>query len=128
MLGLLRTLYLCICVFVYLCILHLIHKNAIFDILEYHLLKNIAHAGPFKHFVIHSKSEKVCGTAFSDKKLRKKCVNPGIIFGSFDVILGHFGSFLGHFGSFWVIIGPFWAIWGHIWVIFGPLWIILGHI
>ena len=46
---------------------------------------------------IHSKSEKVCGTAFSVKKnLRKKCVNPGVIFGTFGVILGYFGSFLGH--------------------------------
>ena len=36
MLGLLSTLYLCICVFVYLCILHLIHRNVIFDILESH--------------------------------------------------------------------------------------------
>ena len=28
---------------------------------------------------IHSKSEKVCGTAFSvKKKLRKKCINPGV--------------------------------------------------
>ena len=41
---------------------------------------------------IHSKSEKVCRTAFSvKKKLRKKCVNPGVIFGSFGVIFGHFG-------------------------------------
>ena len=40
---------------------------------------------------IHSKSEKVCGTAFSvKKKLRKKCVNPGVIFGPFGAILGHF--------------------------------------
>ena len=30
-------------------------------------------------FGIHSKSEKVCGTAFSVKKnVRKKCVNPGV--------------------------------------------------
>ena len=39
---------------------------------------------------IHSKSEKVCRTAFSVKKLRKKCVNPGAIFGLFGVVLGHF--------------------------------------
>ena len=34
------------------------------------------------------------------KKLRKKCINPGVTFGLFGVILGHFGYFLGHFGSF----------------------------
>ena len=47
---------------------------------------------------IHSKSEKVCGTAFSVRKIAEKCVNPGVIFGPFGVIVGHFGSF---FGSFW---------------------------
>ena len=56
-------------------------------------------------FSIHSKSEKVNGTAFSvNKKLRKKCANRGVIFGPFGVIfgpfLGHFGSFLGHFVAF----------------------------
>ena len=56
---------------------------------------------PHHNITIHSKSEKVCGTAFSvKKKLRKKCINPGVIFGPFGVIVGHFGSFLGHFGSF----------------------------
>ena len=50
---------------------------------------------------IHSKSEKVCGTAFSVRKIAEKCVNPGVIFGPFGVILVHFGSFLGHLGSFW---------------------------
>ena len=50
---------------------------------------------------IHSKSEKVCGIAFSvKKKLRKKCVNPGVIFGPFGVILGNFWAILDHFGSF----------------------------
>ena len=68
---------------------------------------------------------------FCQKKLRKKCVNPGVIFGPFGVILGHFGSFLGH-------IGPFWAIWSHIWAtlghfgsflaIFGPFCCIFGQI
>ena len=49
---------------------------------------------------IHSKSEKVCGTTFFSKKnLRKKCVNPGVIFGPFGVILGRFRSFLVIFGS-----------------------------
>ena len=38
-------------VFVYLCILHLIHWNVIFDILESHAFKNIAHVGSLKHFV-----------------------------------------------------------------------------
>ena len=82
---------------------------------------------------IHSKSEKVCGTAFSEKKLRKKCVNPGVIFGPFGgnfgpfwvifgpfwvilghsrAIMGHFGSYLGHFGSYLVHFGPLWAIFG----------------
>ena len=45
------------------------------------------------------------------KKLRKKCLNPGVIFGPFGVILGHLGSYLGHFGPFWFIFGHFWAIW-----------------
>ena len=39
--------------------------------------------------------------------MRKKCINPGVIFGPFGVILGHFGSF-------WVILGPYWAILGHL--------------
>ena len=38
--SLLSTLYLCICVFVYLCILHLIQGNVIFDILESHAFKS----------------------------------------------------------------------------------------
>ena len=58
----------------------------------------------FHNICIHSKSEKVCGTA---KKIAEKCVNPGVIFGPFGVILGHVGSFLGHFGSFWVNFGLF---------------------
>ena len=49
---------------------------------------------------IHSKSEKVCGTAFSVRKIAEKCVNPGVIFGPFGVILGHFWAILDHFGSF----------------------------
>ena len=78
--------------------------------------------------IIHSKSEKVCRIAFSvKKKLRKKCVNPGVIFGPFGVILGHFGSFLGHFGSFWVILGPFWVIFGSLWAILGNFLAILDH-
>ena len=38
MLGLLSTLR--ICVFVYFCILHLIHGNIIFDIVESHAFQN----------------------------------------------------------------------------------------
>ena len=45
---------------------------------------------------IHSKSEKVSGTAFSVKKIAK----------TFWVILGPFRVFLGHFGSHWAIFGP----------------------
>ena len=61
--------------------------------------------------------------------LQKKCVNPGVIFGPFEVIWGNFGSFLGHFGLFWVILGPYRAILGHIWAIlghFGSFWAIFG--
>ena len=36
-------------VFVYLCILHLIHRNVIFDSLESHAFKK--HVWSFKHFV-----------------------------------------------------------------------------
>ena len=46
------------------------------------------------------KAKKFVEPPFQSKKLRKKCVNPGVIFGPFGVIVGHFGSFLGHFGSF----------------------------
>ena len=59
---------------------------------------------------IHSKSKKVCGTAFSVNKLRKKCVNPCVIFGPFGVILGHFGSFLGHFGRNCEIWSKLWNL------------------
>ena len=44
--------------------------------------------------------------------MRKKCVNPGIIFGPFGVILGHCRATLGHFGSFFAIFGPFCGIFG----------------
>ena len=56
---------------------------------------------------IHSKSKKVCGTAFSVKKIAEKVHKSGH---HIWAIWGNFGSFLGHFGSFWVILGPFWAI------------------
>ena len=51
---------------------------------------------------IHSKSEKVCRTAFS---VNKNCGN----------LLDHFGSFLGHFGHFWAFLGHIWATLGHFW-------------
>ena len=46
---------------------------------------------------IHSKSEKVSGTAFSVKKIAKTF---WVILGPFRVFLGHFGSYLGHIGPF----------------------------
>ena len=68
------------------------------------------------------KANKFAEPPFQSKKLRKKCVNPGVIFGPFEVILshfwailGHFGSYLVHFGQFWVIFGYFWAISWHFW-------------
>ena len=67
------------------------------------------------------KAKKFAEPPVQSKKLRKKCVNPGVIFGPFGVILGHFGSFFGHlgsylgrFGAFWVIFGPFRGIFGQI--------------
>ena len=51
------------------------------------------------------------------KKFRKKCVNPGVIFGPFWIILGHSRAMLGHFGSY---LGHFGSYLGH----FGPF---LGH-
>ena len=61
-----------------------------------HVLDIVLHPG-----IIHSKSEKVCGTAFS---VKKNC-------GQF---LGHFGSFLGHFRPFWIILGHIWTTLGHV--------------
>ena len=37
--------------FVYLCILHLIHRNVIFDILEPHAFQKYSTYSVFKHFV-----------------------------------------------------------------------------
>ena len=51
----------------------------------------------YQHITIHSKSKKVCGTAFSVKKNAEKV----------RVI----------FGPFWVILGPFWTFLGHLWAI-----------
>ena len=59
---------------------------------------------------IHSKSQKVCGTAFSVKKIAEKCVNPGVIFGPIGIILGHSRAILGHI---WAILGHFWPFLGH---------------
>ena len=56
---------------------------------------------------IHSKSKKVCGTAFSVKKNAEKL----------RVI----------FGPFWVILGPFWVIFGPLWAILGHFWPFMGH-
>ena len=77
---------------------------------------------------IHSKSEKVCRTAFSvKKKIAEKVRKSG----------RHFWAIWGNCGPFWVIFGPLWIILGHsraildhfgpFWVIFGPLWATLGH-
>ena len=57
---------------------------------------------------IHSKSKKVCGTAFS---VKKNC-----------------GKLSGHFGPFWAILGHIWAILGHIWATLGRFWAISWHI
>ena len=63
--------------------------------------------------VIHSKSEKVRGTAFSVKKY---CVRSA---GHFWAILGHSWAILGIFGPFWVIFVPLWVIFGPFRGIFG---------
>ena len=49
------------------------------------------------HLPIHSKSEKVCGTAFSVKKFAEKVRKSG----------RHIWAIWGNFGPFWVIFGPF---------------------
>ena len=82
---------------------------------------------------IHSKSEKVCGTAFSVKKFAGKVRKSGrhfwaiwgnfgpfgVIFGPFWIILGHSRAMLDHFGPFGVIFGPLWAILVHFWPFLG---------
>ena len=80
----------------------------------------------FLHANIHSKSEKVCGIAFSVKKNCGKVRKSG----------RHFWAIWGNFGPFWVIFGPFWIILGHsrailghlgpFGVIFEPFWVIFG--
>ena len=69
------------------------------------------------------KAKKFAKPPFHSKKLQKKCVYPGVIFGPFGgncgpfrvifeplwIILGHSRAILGHFGSFGVIFGPLWA-------------------
>ena len=52
---------------------------------------------------IHSKSGKVCGTAFSVKKNA-----------------GHFWFILGHSWAIWGLFGPFRVIFGPLLAIFGP--------
>ena len=50
---------------------------------------------------IHSKSEKVCGTAFSVKKYCGKSAGHfWAILGHICATLGHFGSLMGHFVAF----------------------------
>ena len=56
---------------------------------------------------IHSKSEKVCGTAFSVKKKIAEKVQ--VILGPFWVIFGPLWAILGHFGHFWAILWHFWT-------------------
>ena len=68
---------------------------------------------------IHSKSEKVCGTAFS---VKKKCVNPGVIFGPFWIILGQIWATLGHF---WAILWHFWTNLRKVQIFLRPCWYLL---
>ena len=100
-------------------------------IVPWYLIVNIINIHKFE------KGKSLRNRLFSlKKKLRKKCVNPGVIFGPFGgnfgpfwvifgpfwiilghsrAILGHLGSYLGHFGPFWIIFGHFWAILWHFW-------------
>ena len=64
---------------------------------------------------IHSKSEKVCGTAFSVKEILRKSGR-------------HFWAISGNFGLFWVIFWLFWIILGHSWDILGHFRSYLGHV
>ena len=73
-----------------------------------HLVRKEVWTMTLSHRCIHSKSEKVCGTAFSVKKNCGKSVGP------FWAILGYFGSFFCHFGSYLAIFGPFYGIFGQI--------------
>ena len=75
---------------------------------------------------IHSKSEKVWGTAFSVKKIAEKVRKSGRHiwaiwgnFGPFWIILGLSRAMLDHFGPFGVIFGPLWGILGHFWPFLG---------
>ena len=69
-------------------------------------------------FNIHSKSEKVCGRAFSvKKKIAEKVRKSG----------RHFWAIWGYFGSFWVLFGPFWIILGHSRAMLGHFGPFLGH-
>ena len=56
------------------------------------------------HTAIHSKSGKVCGTAFCiKKKIAEKLRKSG----------RHIWAIWGNFGQFWVIFGKLWIILGH---------------
>ena len=67
--------------------------------------------------VIHSKSEKVCGTPFQAKKIAEKVRKSG----------RNFWAIWGNFGPFWVIFGPFWIILGHSRAMLDHLGSYLGH-
>ena len=59
---------------------------------------------------IHSKSEKVCGTAFSLKKIAEKVRKSGrhiwAIWGNFGPFLGHFVAYLDKFAESSIFCGP----------------------
>ena len=53
--------------------------------------------------VLHTyilKVKKLTEPLFQSKNLRKKCVNPGVIFGPFGVLWAILGHFWATFGSF----------------------------
>ena len=79
-------------------------------------------AEPHQHTMlsyIHSKSEKVCGTAFSVKKIAEKV---RVIFGSFWAILDHILATFSHFGSFLAILWHFWTNLRKVLIFLRPRW------
>ena len=70
----------------------------------------MCHVKPCGAEAIHSKSEKVCGTAFAVKIFCGKVRKSGRLF-----------------ASFWVIFGPLWIISGHSRAILGHIWATLDH-